>query len=190
MVVGIGDDPQPIGAIQLARLLGDVGCGEEQPVEQLHGRCRRFGDHLAIVAAVETIEHHAVEARHLADHPHLRRRQVLDLTAQITEEPVDVGWGIRFHVKHVLMTWSTGQEDHDDGFVVAFDTGTRFGRQELRQGETAERETPDGHKITSTQAITEAALIISPDCQHGNIALPRPGITGHTIMWFLPEYSR
>ena len=106
------------------------------------------------------------------------------------ELATDVGWGIRFHVKHVLMTWSTGQEDHDDGFVVAFDTGTRFGRQELRQGETAERETPDGHKITSTQAITEAALIISPDCQHGNIALPRPGFTGHTIMWLRSEYSR
>jgi hypothetical protein len=102
----------------------------------------------------------------------------------------DVGWGIRFHVKHVLMTWTARQEDHDDGFVVAFDTGARFGGQELRQGETAERETPDGHKITSTQAITEAALVISPDCQHGNIALPRPGITGHTIMWLRSEYSR
>jgi hypothetical protein len=39
----------------------------------------------------------------------------------------DVGWGIRFHVKHVLMTRASGQEDHDDGFVVAFDTGARFG---------------------------------------------------------------
>jgi hypothetical protein len=106
------------------------------------------------------------------------------------EFATDVGWGIRFHVKHVLMTWTARQEDHDDGFVVAFDTGTRFGGEELRQGETAERETPDGHKITSTQAITEAALVISPDCQHGNIALPRPGITGHTIMWLRSEYSR
>jgi hypothetical protein len=106
------------------------------------------------------------------------------------EFATDVSGGIGFHVKHVLMTWTARQEDHDDGFVVAFDTGTRFGGEELRQGETAERETPDGHKITSTQAITEAALVISPDCQHGNIALPRPGIAGHTIMWLRSEYSR
>jgi hypothetical protein len=39
----------------------------------------------------------------------------------------DVGWGIGFHVKHVLMTRASREEDHDNGFVVAFDTGTRFG---------------------------------------------------------------
>ena len=88
------------------------------------------------------------------------------------------------------MTWTAREKDHDDGFMVAFDTGTRFGGQELRQCQTAERETPDGHKITSTKAITKSALIISPDCQHGNIALPRPGILGHTIIWLQRKYSR
>ena len=58
--------------------------------------------------------------------------------------------------------------------MVAFDTGTRFGRQELRQAHTAECETPDGQKVASAKPITKSALIISPDCQHGNIALPSP----------------
>ena len=140
-------------------------------------------------------------ARHRPDdgefvHHFRKQRHVLtdfdagDICFDGLEFASDVGWGIRFHVKHVLMTWSTGKKDHDNGLVVAFDSGACFCCEELRQSETAERETPDGHKITSTQAITKSALIISPDCQHGNIALPRPGILGHTIIWSHRDYSR
>ena len=129
--------------------------------------------------------HHLSQKRHV-----LTDFDARDICFNGFELTPDVGWGIRFHVKHVLMTWTAREEDHDDGFVVAFDTCTRLGGEELRQGQTAERETPDGHKITSTQAITKSALIISPDCQHGNIALPRPGILGHTIIWSHGEYSR
>ncbi len=90
------------------------------------------------------------------------------------EFATDVGWGIRFHVKHVLMTGATREEDHDDCFVVAFDAGACFGSQKLGQRHAAECETPDGQKVASAKPITKSALIISPDCQHGNIALPSP----------------
>ena len=45
------------------------------------------------------------------------------------EFATDVGWRIRFHVKHILMTGATREEDHDDGFMVAFDAGACFGSQ-------------------------------------------------------------
>ena len=69
---------------------------------------------------------------------------------------------------------NTREEDHDDRFVVAFDAGACFGSQKLGQRHTAESKTPDGQKVASAKPIAKAALIISPDCQHGNIALPGP----------------
>ena len=63
------------------------------------------------------------------------------------EFATDVGRGIRFHIKHVLMAGSAREEHHDDGFVVAFDSGACFGCQQLRQRHAAERETANGQKV-------------------------------------------
>jgi hypothetical protein len=56
--------------IQIACTRPDVAGRKEQPKKRPDIGPSGFGDHLAIVASVETIEHHAVEARDLADHPH------------------------------------------------------------------------------------------------------------------------
>ncbi|MNM99394.1 hypothetical protein D3C81_1119540 [compost metagenome] len=64
LVVGIGDDPQPIGAIQLTRLFGNVRRREKQAIEHFHRRVGGFGDHLTVALLLETIDQHPVVTGH------------------------------------------------------------------------------------------------------------------------------
>ncbi|RMR94921.1 hypothetical protein ALP75_202070 [Pseudomonas syringae pv. actinidiae] len=63
-VVGIGNDTQPVAAIQFARLLGNVRRREEQAVKQFHGRCRRFSDNLTVALFFEPVDQYPVVACH------------------------------------------------------------------------------------------------------------------------------
>ncbi|MNI49432.1 hypothetical protein D3C73_1040420 [compost metagenome] len=67
LVIGIGDDPQPVGAIQLTGLLGNVRCGEEQAVEHFHRRVGSLGDDLAVAFLFESVDQYPVVTGHGLD---------------------------------------------------------------------------------------------------------------------------
>ncbi|RMO60781.1 hypothetical protein ALQ38_05578 [Pseudomonas marginalis pv. marginalis] len=118
LVGRIRDDAQPVGAIQLAGLLRNVGRREEESVEQLHGRRGRLCDHLAVAFFFEAIDQHTVVAGHGLDFIHADfvqrlqgfcRLQALQHLAQVAGAPVERPWaeileqGFELEHQHVLM---------------------------------------------------------------------------------------
>ena len=66
-VVDVGDQPGPVDRVEAARLGGDVRGRVVQPQERVQVRATLLGDDLAVPVAVEAVDHHPVEAGHLAD---------------------------------------------------------------------------------------------------------------------------
>ena len=58
-------------------------------------------------------------------------------------------WRFHLQIHHVLMRWTTGQEDHDHRFVGTADTGLRFSAQQSRQRDPSESHRPDAQKVTA-----------------------------------------
>ena len=66
-VADVGDQPQPVAAVQLAGLRRDVGRRVVQPEEGVEVVALALGDDLAVPVGVEPVDHHPVEAGQRAD---------------------------------------------------------------------------------------------------------------------------
>ena len=62
-VVDVGDDPQPVATVELARLGGDVRRRVVQAEERVEVGAALLGDHLAVPLGVEPVHHDPVEPR-------------------------------------------------------------------------------------------------------------------------------
>ena len=85
-VAGVGDQPQPVAPVELARLGGDVGGGEAQVEVGRQGLVAVLGDHRAVPALVEPVDQHPVEA---GDRAHLaggERAEILDAGCRLQPE--------------------------------------------------------------------------------------------------------
>src|SRR5690606_13355651 len=104
---GVRDDSQPVGAIQLTSLLGNVRGGEEQSIEDFHRRGGGFSDYLTMTLFLEAIDQHPVIAGHRLNFPDDdvvqllqggRYLQALEHASEVGVEPCDVA---RLKIIHV-----------------------------------------------------------------------------------------
>ena len=62
LIAGIGDQPQPVAAVKVARLRRDVRCGEMEVQVRIDAVRSGFGEDMAAVILVEAVDHDAGEA--------------------------------------------------------------------------------------------------------------------------------
>ena len=92
LVIGVRNNAQPVGAVQLAGLFRDVGGREKHAVEQFHRWRGGFRDDLAVAFILKTVDQNPVVARQCLDLAHadfiqcgegLGPLQALQHTAQV-----------------------------------------------------------------------------------------------------------
>lgn len=90
-----------------------------------------------------------------------------DVSAGGTMGAADLDGSVHFEIDHVLMRRGTGEVDHDDRLMGAFDAGEFLGGEHLREGETTEGEATDAEHVTAGDSVAEAPGGRTEEVQHG-----------------------
>lgn len=90
-----------------------------------------------------------------------------DVSAGGAMGAADLDGSVHFKIDHVLVRWGTGEVDHDDRLVGAFDAGEFLGSEHLWKGEAAEGETTDAEHVAAGDPVAEASGGRTEEIQHG-----------------------